>query len=72
MVNVPAAESKPSSYPAVLAVRVIVAEIGFASTEVNVFASNNSTHENIKQKNAATPIPAAIVGRKILIKNLQK
>ena len=56
MVNVPAAESKPSSDPVVLAVRAIVAASGFATTEVNVFASNNSTHENIKHKNAATTI----------------
>ena len=48
--------------------RVIVAAIGFASTEVNVFASSNSTHENIKQKKAATPIPAAIEGRNIFMK----
>ncbi len=57
MVSVPAAERRPSSYPAVLTVRVIVAAIGFASNEVRVFANNSSTQENMKQKKAATPIP---------------
>ena len=34
----------------------MVAAIGLASTEVNVFASSNSTHENMKQKKAKDPI----------------
>jgi hypothetical protein len=56
----------------VLAVRVIVAEIGLACTEVNFLASSSSTQENMKQKKQATPIPAAIVGTKIFTKNRQK
>ena len=39
MVKLPAAASKPSSYPDVLAVLVIVAAIGLAATAVNVFAN---------------------------------
>jgi hypothetical protein len=38
----------------------MVAAIGLASTEVKVLASSNSTHENMKQKKAATPIPVVI------------
>ena len=72
MVSVPAAERSLSSYPAVLTVRVIVAAIGFASTEVRVFANNSSTQENMKQKKAATPIPAAIAGINIFQKKCQK
>ena len=72
MVSVPAAERSPSSYPAVLTVRVIVAAIGFASTEVRVFANNSSTQENMKQKKAATPIPAAIAGLISSRKNAKK
>ena len=41
---------------------VISAAIGLAATEVSVFASSNSTQENMKQKKQATPIPAAMVG----------
>ena len=46
----------------------MVAAIGLATTAVRVLASSSSTHENMKQKKAATPIPAAMVGRKILMK----
>ena len=46
--------------------------MGFASTAVRVLASSNSTHENMKQKNAATPIPAVMFGRKILKKKAGK
>mgnify|MGYP000682897477 CR=1 FL=1 len=46
------------------AVRVITAAIGLASTAVSVLASNISTHENMKQKKAATPIPAAAPGKR--------
>ena len=42
------------------AVFVIVAAIGFASTAVSVFASNNSTREH-KTEKAATPIPALML-----------
>jgi uncharacterized membrane protein len=56
----------------VLTVLVIVAAIGLAATAVKVLANNNSTHENMKQKNIAIPIPAVIVGINILKKNLQK
>ena len=52
-----------------LAVLVISAAIGLASTEVRVLASSNSTHKNMKQKKHATPMPAAMVGMKILKKN---
>jgi len=55
--------------PAAETVRVMTAEIGLASTEVSVRASSNSTQENMKQKNAATPIPLAISGTRILTKN---
>ena len=72
MVSVPAAASKPNSYPAEEAVLVIVAAIGFAATAVSVLANKSSTHENIKQKKAATPTPALIVGKKIEMKNLGK
>ena len=51
-----------------LIVRVITDAIGRASTEVSVFASSSSTHENMKQKKAATPMPPAISGMKILKK----
>src|SRR4029450_5894646 len=64
MVNAPAAASRPSSYPDVLAVRVMVAAIGFASTDVSVLARRSSTQENMKQKNAATPMPEAMLGRR--------
>ena len=72
IVRVPAAARRPSSYPALDAVLVMVAAIGLAATAVKVFASNNSTHENIKQKNAATPPPALILGRNILTKKFGK
>ena len=72
MVKLPAAANNPHLYPDGLTVLVIVAAIGFAATAVNVFANNNSTQENIKQKNMVIPIPATIVGMKIFIKNLQK
>ena len=50
-------------------VRVITAEIGLAFTDVSVRASSSSTQENMKQKNAATPIPDAINGTRIFTKN---
>jgi hypothetical protein len=37
----------------------MVAAIGLAATAVRVLASSSSTQENMKQKNAATPMPAA-------------
>src|SRR6185369_498317 len=64
-----AAASVPQSMPAAETVRVIVAAIGLAFTDVKVRASSSSTHENMKQKNAATPMPLAINGRKIRTKN---
>ena len=42
--------------------------MGFAATEVRFLASSISTHENMKQKKAATPMPAEIVGRKMRMK----
>ena len=35
----------------------------------NVVASNSSTHENMKQKNAVTPMPLAMSGIKMRMKN---
>ena len=52
--------------------RVIVATMGLALTVVSVRASSSSTHENMKQKNAATPMPEAISGMKIFTKNRGK
>ena len=49
----------------------MVAAIGLASTEVSVLASSSSTQEYMKQKNAATPMPAAMVGMKMRMKNFQ-
>ena len=54
--------------PAAETVRVTVAAMGLALTLVSVRASNSSTHENMKQKNAATPIPLAMRGMKIFTK----
>src|SRR5258705_3153560 len=69
MVRTPAAASNPQSIPAAETVRVMTAEIGLALTDVSVRASSNSTQENMKQKNAATPMPLAISGTRILTKN---
>ena len=66
----PAAASTPQSMPAAPCVRVMIAAIGLASTVVSVRDSKSSTHENMKQKKAATPMPDAISGMKILTKNL--
>ena len=71
-VKTPAAASKPQSMPDAETVRVMVAAIGLAFTEVKVRASRSSTHENMKQKNAVTPIPEPISGMKIFPKNLGK
>ena len=49
-------------------VRVMGAAIDLASTDVNVRLSSSSTHENIKQKKAATPMPEAISGINIFLK----
>ncbi len=53
-------------------VRVMVATIGLALTEVSVRASNSSTQLNMKQKKAATPTPALISGRKMVMKKRGK
>ena len=42
--------------------RVITPPIGLALTAVSPLAIKNSTHENMKQKNAVTAIPGAICG----------
>jgi ABC-type transport system substrate-binding protein len=68
MVSTPAAASRPQSMPEAETVRVMIAEIGLALTDVNVRASSNSTQENMKQKKAATPMPLAISGTRILMK----
>ena len=70
IVKVPAAARTPQSSPEAETVRVMMAEMGLAATDVRVLASNNSTHENMKQKNAVTPIPDAIMGENIFTKNL--
>jgi hypothetical protein len=72
MVSTPAAASRPQSMPAAETVRVMVAAMGLASTEVSVRASKSSTQENMKQKKAATPIPDAIKGMKIFTKKRGK
>jgi hypothetical protein len=68
MVITPAVESRVQSKPPDVTVLVIAALIGLASVLVMVRAINNSTQLNMKQKNAVTPIPDLIIGRKILIK----
>ena len=67
----PAAASTPQSTPEALTVRVITTTMGLVSLPVSVRASSSSTQENMKQKKAATPIPAVMVGTKILIKKRQ-
>src|SRR6478736_7949967 len=69
MVRTPAAANSPQSIPDAETVRVMVAEIGLAATEVSVRANSSSTQENMKQKKAATPMPLAINGTRILTKN---
>ena len=49
--------------------RVITAAIGRASVAVSVRLISSSTQENMKQKKAATPMPLAISGMKIVTKN---
>ncbi len=68
IVSTPAAASSPSSYPEEDAVRVMTPAIGWAQTLVRVLASSISTHENMKQKKAVTPMPLAISGMKIFTK----
>ena len=58
--------------PAALTVRVMVALIGLACTVVSVRASRSSTQLNMKQKNAATPTPERISGRKMRTKKRGK
>jgi len=70
MVRIPAAANSPQSNPEALTVRVMVAAMGFAFVVVNVLASKSSTQENMKQKNAVTPIPDRIWGIKMVKKNL--
>ncbi|MNC73719.1 hypothetical protein D3C75_1249700 [compost metagenome] len=72
MVSTPAAAKTPQSIPEADTVRVITAAIGLALTEVRVRASNSSTQENMKQKNAVTPMPEPISGTKIFTKKRGK
>jgi len=72
IVKTPAAVNTPQSQPSAPRLMVRVTEMGFVLTLVNVLASTSSVHEKRKQKNAATPIPGRIRGRKILMKNLPK
>ncbi|MNW03344.1 hypothetical protein D3C71_1992660 [compost metagenome] len=72
MVNTPAAASTPQSMPDADTVRVMVATMGLALTDVSVRASSSSTQLNMKQKNAATPTPDLISGRKIVRKKRGK
>lgn len=62
----------PQSMPDADTVRVITAAIGLAFTEVSVRASSSSTQENMKQKNAVTPMPEPIRGIKIFTKKRGK
>ncbi|MNV96777.1 hypothetical protein D3C71_1918170 [compost metagenome] len=68
MVSTPAAASTPQSMPDADTVRVMVATMGLALTDVSVRASSSSTQLNMKQKKAATPTPDLISGRKIVRK----
>ena len=70
--STPAAASSPQSIPEAETVRVMMAAIGLASTEVNVRASSSSTQENMKQKKAVTPMPERIKGMKMRTKNFGK
>ena len=72
MVNTPAAASTPQSRPEAETVRVMIAAMGLASVVVKVRAMRSSTHENMKQKKAATPMPLAISGAKIFTKKRGK
>jgi len=58
----------PSAMPA----RNMIAPNGTASIVVTQLASSISTHEKIKQKNAVTPIPGAMAGRRIFMKKCGK
>ena len=60
------------SVPLALTVRVMVATMGLAFTLVSVRASSSSTQLNMKQKNAATPTPALMSGRKMVRKKRGK
>jgi hypothetical protein len=70
IVITPAVERSVQSVPDDETVLVIAALIGLASVLVMVLAISNSTQLNMKQKNAVTPIPERIIGKKILMKNL--
>ena len=72
MVRTPAAASTPQSMPDAETVRVMVAAMGLAFTEVSVRDSRSYTQLNMKQKNAATPMPDAISGMKIFTKKRGK
>ena len=72
MVSTPAAACTPQSMPEAETVRVIVATMGLALTEVSVRDSSSSTQLNMKQKNAATPMPLAISGMKMRTKKRGK
>ena len=68
-VSDPAAARTPQSVPEACdsACRRVV--MGRTAERARESAIRYSTQENMKQKKAATPIPAAMVGRKILMKN---
>ena len=68
----PAAASRPQSSPEALTVRVMIAAMGLAAVVVNVLARSNSTQENMKQKNAVTPMPVRISGVKMVRKKRGK
>ena len=72
MVSTPAAASVAQSMPEALTVRVMVATMGLAFTLVNVRASSISTQLNMKQKNAVTPTPALMSGKKMVRKKRGK
>ncbi len=73
IVSVPAAASTPQSVPPCCSntARILLV-IGVAAERVSVSAIRYSTHENMKQKKAATPMPEAISGMKMRVKKLGK
>ena len=72
MVSTPAAASTPQSMPEADTVRVMVEAMDLALTDVRVRESSSSTQLNMKQKNAATPMPEATSGMKMRTKKRPK
>ena len=72
IVNTPAAANVPYSRPIAEEVRVIATPKVLTSVPVKTLDSKSSTQENMKQKNAVTPMPEEISGRKIFRKKAKK